>query len=183
MCFGRRSGSAEACAKTHCNVIAVRLLTIGVLQPIVSPLSSVSCRLITPYIPPFWCKNDGTVVTFAGTACNASCAATVMQFFYARSGLVFRQSRGIVRELHKVVRRYARVVRTAVVRLGNECSRVPIERSGTMLCADLPALTCTAVANGCYLRAGSVEPCGRRYEIIGKVKQRQLVPVHWPDCL
>ena len=43
------------------------------------------------------------------------------------------------RELHKVVRRYARVVRTAVVRLGDECTRLSFERSGTALCADPPA--------------------------------------------
>src|SRR5271167_3116578 len=91
MCFGRRSGSAEACPETHCNVIAVRLLTNAVLQPIVSPLLSISCRLITPYIRPFWFRNDGTVVTLARTAFDASCAAMVPQFLYAHSGLVFRQ--------------------------------------------------------------------------------------------
>ena len=57
------------------------------------------------------------------------------------------------RELHKVVRRYARVVRTAVV-LGNECTRLSFERSGTVLCAVPPALVWTAVANSCHLRAG-----------------------------
>jgi hypothetical protein len=55
----------------------VRLLTIAVLQPIVSPLLSISCRLTTPYIRPFWFKNDGTVVTLTRTTCDASRAAMV----------------------------------------------------------------------------------------------------------
>jgi hypothetical protein len=98
----------------------VRLLTIAVLQPIVSPLLSISCRLITPYIRPFWFKNDGTVVTLARTAFDASCAAIVPQFLSARSGLVFRQLPKLcARELHKLVRRHARAVRTVVVRLGD----------------------------------------------------------------
>jgi len=75
----------------------VRLLTIAVLQPIVSPLLSISCRLITPYIRPFCFKNDGKVVTLARTAFDASCAAMVPQFLYTHSGLVFRQLREIVR--------------------------------------------------------------------------------------
>ena len=76
--------------RTLCDVIAVRLLTIAVLSPIVRPLSSVFCRLITPYISPFWYKNDAQLRHPRGTACNASCAAMVTQFFYARFGLVFR---------------------------------------------------------------------------------------------
>ena len=98
----------------------MRLLTIAVLQPIVSPLLSISWRLITPYIRPFCFKNDGTVVTLARTAFDASCAAMVPQFLSARSGLVFRQLPKLcARELHKLVRRHARAVRTAVVRLGD----------------------------------------------------------------
>lgn len=98
----------------------MRLLTIAVLQPIVSPLLSISCRLITPYIRPFCFKNDGTVVTLARTAFDASCAAIVPQFLSARSGLVFRQLPKLcARELHKLVRRHARAVRTVVVRLGD----------------------------------------------------------------
>ena len=38
------------------------------------------------------------------------------------------------RELHNVVRRYARAVRTAVVRLGDECVRLSFERRGA-ICA------------------------------------------------
>src|SRR5208337_5583207 len=103
------------CPETDCNVIAVRLLTNAVLQPIVSPLLSISCRLITPYIRPFCFKNDGTVVTLTRTTFDASCAAMVPQFLYARSGLVFRQlPRLCARELHNLVRRYARVVSTEV---------------------------------------------------------------------
>jgi len=41
----------------------------------VSPLLSISWRLITPYIRPFCFKNDGKVVTLARTAFDASCAA------------------------------------------------------------------------------------------------------------
>ena len=47
-------------------------------------------------------------------------AAMVPQFLSARSGLVFRQLPKLcARELHKLVRRHARAVRTAVVRLGD----------------------------------------------------------------
>src|ERR1017187_900017 len=91
MCFGRSIWLGRSLSETHCNVISVRLLTIAVLQPIVSPLLSISCRLITPYIRPFWSKNDGTVVTLERTSFDASCAAMVPQFLYAHSGLVFRQ--------------------------------------------------------------------------------------------
>src|SRR5271167_1657591 len=80
MCFGRAIWLDRSLSETHCNVIAVRLLTIAVLQPIVSPLLSISCRLITPYIPPFWFKNDGTVVTLTRTTCGALCAARMTQF-------------------------------------------------------------------------------------------------------
>src|SRR5271166_3785530 len=91
MCFGRAIWLGRSLSETRCNVIAVRLLTNAVLQPIVSPLLSISWRLITPYIRPFWFKNDGTVVTLTRTTFDASCAAMVPQFVYARSGLVFRQ--------------------------------------------------------------------------------------------
>jgi hypothetical protein len=53
------------CPKTLCDVIAVRLLPIAVLQPILSHLLSVSCHLITPYVRPFSFQNDGAVVTRA----------------------------------------------------------------------------------------------------------------------
>ena len=53
------------------------MLTIALLQPIVSPLLSIPCRLITPYIRPFGIKNDGTGMTLARTAFDASCAAMV----------------------------------------------------------------------------------------------------------
>ena len=79
----------------------------------------------------------------------------VQQFLYAHSGLVFRQLPKLyARELHKLVRRHAQAVRTAMVRLGNECTRLSFERRGTVLCTDPPALVRTSVANCCYLRAG-----------------------------
>src|ERR1019366_850598 len=150
-----RSGSAEAYPETHCNVIAVRLLTIAVLQPIVSPLLSISCVLITLYVRPFWFKNDGTVVTLARTAFDASCAAMVPQLLYTHSGLVFRQLPKLcARELHKLVRRHARAVRTALVRLGDECDRLSFERRGAVLCTEPAALVDTPVVNCRSLRAG-----------------------------
>ncbi len=119
----------------------MRLLTIAVLQPIVSPVLSISCRLITPYIRPFWLKNDGTVVTLARTAFDASCAAMVPQFLYTHPGLVFRQLPKLyAREIDKLVRRYAQAVRTAVDRLGDECVRLSFERRGTVLCTEPPGL-------------------------------------------
>ena len=125
MCFGRAIWLGQRLSETHCNVIAVRLLTIAVLQPIVSPLLSISCRLITPYIRPFWFQNDGTVVALARATWNALCAAMMTQFLYAHSGLVFRQLPKLcARELHKLVRRHARMMRTTLVRLGDECVRL-----------------------------------------------------------
>jgi hypothetical protein len=119
MCFGRAIWLGRCLSETRCNVIAVRLLTIAVLQPIVSPVLSISWRLITPYIRPFCFQNDGTVVTLARTAFDASCAAMVPQFLYAHSGLVLRRLPKLcARKLHKLVRRHARTVRTAVVRFG-----------------------------------------------------------------
>jgi len=130
----------------------VRLLTNAVLQPIVSPLLSISWRLITPYIRPFCFKNDRTVVTLTRTTFDASCAAMVPQFLYAHSGLLFRQLPKLyARKLQKLVRRHARAARTAVVRLGDECVRLSFERSGTVLWIDPPATVWTSVANCCYL--------------------------------
>src|ERR1019366_6558919 len=54
------------------------------------------------------------------------------------------------RKLHKLVRRHARVVHTAVVRLGDECVRLSFERRGTVLCNEPPALVDTPVANCCH---------------------------------
>ena len=79
---------------------------------------------------------------------------------WARSGLVFRQLREMcARKLHKLVRRHARVVRTAVVRLGDECARLSFERRGAVLCTDPPASVWTSVANCCSLRLVVAEPC------------------------
>src|SRR5664279_4379124 len=58
------------------------------------------------------------------------------------------------RKLHKLVRRYARAVRTAVDRLGDECVRLSFERRGAMLCTEPPALVDTPDVNCCYVRAG-----------------------------
>src|SRR5271166_4103846 len=85
MCFGRAIWLGRSLSETRCNVIAVRLLTNAVLQPIVSPLLSISWRLITPYIRPFCFKNDGTVVTLTRTTWNALCAAMMTQFLYMLS--------------------------------------------------------------------------------------------------
>jgi len=89
--------------------------------------------------------------------CDALCAAIMTQFLLqlcADFGSVSGNCAKLCAcELHKVVRRYAWVVRIAVV-LGNECTRLSFERSGTVLCADPPALVWTAVANSCHLRAG-----------------------------
>ena len=63
------------------------------------------------------------------------------------------------RKLHKLVRRHARVVRTVVVRLSDECVRLSFERRGTVLCVHLPASVCTAAANYCHLRAGCCRTC------------------------
>jgi hypothetical protein len=51
------------------------------------------------------------------------------------------------RELRKLVRQYARVVRTEVVWLSDECLRLSFVRRGAMLCAHPPAL----VARRCQL--------------------------------
>src|SRR5208337_1403864 len=90
--------------------------------------------------------------------CDALCAAMMTQFLY-RLSCSFRLSvaavaRNCARELHNVVRRYARAVRTAVVRLGDECVRLSFERRGAVLCTDPPALVDTPVVSCCYLRAG-----------------------------
>src|SRR5271166_3557490 len=78
----------------------------------------------------------------------------VPQFLYAHSGFVFRQLPKLcARELHKLVRRHARAVRTAVVRLGDECVRLSFERRGAVLWTDPPASVGTAVANCRSLRA------------------------------
>jgi len=97
-------------------------------------------------------------VTFAPRYCDAFCAAIMTQFFsMLRCSFqlgVTAFGRNDARQPHKLVRRYGRIVRTEVVRLGNECTRLPFERSGGVLCSDPPALVCTAVANCRSSRAG-----------------------------
>ena len=66
--------------------------------------------------------------------CDESCAARVMQFLLelcAHFGSMFPAiARDCTRaSCTRVVRRYARVVRTAVVRLGNGCTRLSFERA------------------------------------------------------
>jgi hypothetical protein len=159
MCFGRAIWLGRSLSETRCNVIAVRLLTIAVLQPIVSPVLSISCRLITPYIRPFWFKNDGTVVTLARTAFDASCAAMMTQFLY-------KPSCSLRLGVAAVGRNFAcancaiwcddarRLCVQQWFGSGDECERLSFERRGTVLCADPPALVGAAVANCCSLRAG-----------------------------
>lgn len=73
------------------------------------------------------------------------------------------------RELPRVVRRYARVVRTEVVRLGNGCTRLSFERSGTVLCVDPPASVCTSVAN-----------CFNIALILALERSFRILEVRWP---
>lgn len=66
----------------RCDVIAVRLLPIAVLQPILSHLLSVSCHLIAPYVRPFSFQNDGAVVTRGARYCDVECAAMLTQCLF-----------------------------------------------------------------------------------------------------
>ena len=88
----------------------------------------LSMRRVQP-----WCRSSCTLIP---VWCSGNCAKLC------------------ARELHKLVRRYARVVRTAVVRLGDECTRLSFERRGAVLWTDPPASVGTSVANCCHLRAG-----------------------------
>jgi len=118
------------------------------------------------------------------TTLDASCAATVTQFLYARSALVFRQLPKLcARELHKLVRRHARAVRTAVVRLGDEGDRLSFERSGGVLCTDPPASAWTSVANCCSLRAGCCRTvCMGWCKTSGKVHSSFEIQTAWSIC-
>jgi hypothetical protein len=155
MCFRKAIWLGRSLSETRCNVIAVRLLTIAVLQSIVSPDLSISCRLITPYIRPFWFKNDETVVTLARTAFDASCAAMVPQFLYTHSGLVFRQLREIVRAR---VAQAGAATRAGCAHRSGSIGRTNVfdyrSNSGAVLCTEPPALVDTPVVNCCYVRAG-----------------------------
>src|SRR5271166_1465807 len=83
------------------------------------------------------------------------------------------------RKLNKLVPRHARAVRTAVVRLGDECVRLSFERSDTVLCVDPPAPACTSVANCCHLRAG----CSRTVRMGWcKASGKVLTLVSAPNC-
>src|SRR5271165_6911122 len=83
------------------------------------------------------------------------------------------------RKLNTLAPRHARAVRTAVVRLGDECVRLSFERSDTVLCVDTPAPACTSVANCCHLRAG----CSRTVRMGWcKASGKVLTLVSAPNC-
>ena len=90
--------------------------------------------------------------------CGALCAAMMTQFLY-RPSCSFRLG------VAPVGRNCARASCTSWCSdtrglcaqqwfgLGDECTRLSFERSGTVLCVEPPASVCTSVANCCYLRA------------------------------
>jgi len=88
------------CPKTLCDVIAVRLLPIAVLQPILSHLLSVSCHLLPHTSDHFRSKTTERLCTRA-RYCDVECAAVLPHFLFwlsARSGSVFRQLRDNARK-------------------------------------------------------------------------------------
>src|SRR5271165_5843026 len=138
MCFGRAIWLGRSLSGTHCNVIAVRLLTIALLQPIVSPLLSISCRLITPYIRPFCFRNDGTVVALTRATWNALCAAMMTQFLYMLSCSFSLGVAAVGRNCARAsCTNWCGDTRGLCVQkwfgLGDECTRLSFERSGTVL--------------------------------------------------
>src|SRR5208283_2614647 len=91
--------------------------------------------------------------------CETLCAATMTQFLYSRS-CSFRS--GVAAVGRSCVRAsctsWCVDTRGLCVQkwfgLGDECARLSFERRGTVLCANPPALVCTAVADYWYSRAG-----------------------------
>jgi len=137
----------------------VRLLTIAVLQPIVSPLLSIPWRLITPYIRPFCFKNDGTVVTLTRTTCNALCAVMTTQFLYMLSCSLSLGVSEVGRNCARASCARCRAGTRGLCAqqwfgLGHECTRLSFERRGAVLWTDPPVSVWTSVANCCHLRAG-----------------------------
>jgi hypothetical protein len=134
----------------------VRLLPIAVLQPILSPLLSVSCRLITPYVRLFCFKNDGPVVTLALRGVQPWWRS-FFSLLTARSSSAFRHLRDCARArvADAGAPTCARVVRAAVVcldaKLGDGCCA-----DGALLCSDLadmvrrPAGNCWLLSAGCW---------------------------------
>jgi hypothetical protein len=87
------------------------------------------------------------------------------------------------RKLHKLVRRHARVVRTAVVRLSDESVQLSLERRGAMLRSEPPATIWTSVANCCYLRAGCCRTvCMCWCKKSGKVHSSFEIRTAWSVC-
>src|SRR5271166_4103845 len=99
-----------------------------------------SCDTHAHYLECIVCSDDDAVLVHAELLVLVRCCGSWAKL--------------CARKLHKLVRRYVRAVRTAVVRLGDECVRLSFERRGAVLWTDPPASVGTAVANCCHLRAG-----------------------------
>ena len=96
------------------------------------------CGLTTPLLMQVLPTKRPNSCGIRARYCDALCAAMMTQFLLQLCAHSDRCSGNCAklcaRELHKVVRRYARVVRTTVVRLGDECTRLSFERAA-LCCA------------------------------------------------
>ena len=116
--------------------------------------------------------------------CDALCAAMMTQFLY-RLTCSFRLS------VAAVARNCARTscttwcgdTRALCVQkwfgLGDQCTRLSFERSGTVLCVDPPESVCTSVADCCYLCAGY---CGTACMGWCKTSGKVVTLVSAPNC-
>ena len=122
-----------------CNVLIARRLSVDytLLRYSISEKRPSSCVIRAPLRRCIVCSHDDAVLFVLSCSFRLGVVAVARKF---------------ARELHNVVRRYARAVRT--VRLGDECDRLSFERRGAVLCTDPRALVDTPVINGCYVRAG-----------------------------
>jgi len=108
-----------------CNLLLSQRLSLDytLLRSSISKTRPSSCDIRCALLRCIVCSHDDAVLVQAELLVPAKCCGSCAKLR--------------ARELHNVVRRYARAVRTAVVRLGDECVRLSFERRGAVLCCAL----------------------------------------------
>ena len=110
-----------------CNLLIARRLSVDytLLRSSISEKRPSSCDIRAALLRCIVCSHDDAVLVHAELLVPVRCCGSWAKL--------------CARKLHKLVRRHARVVRTAVVRLGDECARLSFEAARRLLCTEPPA--------------------------------------------
>ena len=145
MCFGRAIWLGRSLSRNtlqcycsaiayHCGFAAYRKPPLVNILPSDYPIHPIvlvqkrrnSCDTHAHYLECIVCSDDDAVLVHAELLVLVRCCGSWAKL--------------CARQLHKVVRRYGQVVRTVVLRLGNECQRAKFERPCAVSGSDSSAM-------------------------------------------